>query len=803
MMVLNPDHAGRGVDILHPAEGETAVGALAHLALAGDELAGGEPEVPVLHDIVMRADIKGGNGEADVLPFRRDRHDMLAQGPVEQLKGPLDAPPAPDAAAEHALEISRDVPGADIVAGDIADKKQDAPVTVIMCNEKITTDLVEGAVEDPQAVPQGFGNKLVHALVDVPELLQAPTVGGVLALQAGLLDRLAEDFPEELVRDRLLKVFKNPYREGSLHQFLFALAGDDDRGDGGVEGEDPLEQAEAVLPGQAVVAKDRGEGLRPPFLEKGPGLLGRVRGEHVKARQLEAGLHEGAGVHVVLNDEDTGCLSAELNHDKGSLIVRERFLWQPDSLMPDILQHFRPEHWRFLEGLAADCASAGGQAFLVGGCLRSALLGEAVLDFDVEVFGLSPSALEKILSRQGRFSRVGKAFGIYKLGDWPVDVGLPRTERKAGSGHCGFEIDIRPDMPVPEAAKRRDFTLNAIYFNILKQEIVDPLGGMEDLRKQRLRHCSDRFPEDPLRVLRAMQFAARIPAEVHPATTDLCARLSPENLSRERYYAEWEKLILSGKEPSRGLDFLRHCRWLRFFPELEAMVGCPQEPRWHPEGDVWTHTLHCMDAFARGRTGRREEDLIVGFAVLCHDMGKPLTTEQTGDRIRSPGHESAGIVPAESFLQRLNVSRKLQEQILPLVRCHMRPASLYKERSSASAIRRLARDCGRLDLLLRVFQADAAGRPPRLDNSGEATDWLRAQARELSVEKGKPHPLLGGKDLLARGWAPGPALGRFLKAAYEEQLNGAFTDREGALAWLDAHCGGTSSSSDIQPSTES
>lgn len=456
--------------------------------------------------------------------------------------------------------------------------------------------------------------------------------------------------------------------------------------------------------------------------------------------------------------------------------------------MKDLTRHYQRPHWSFLKELARQCAAEGGRACLVGGCVRSALLGEEVLDFDVEVFHLQPAELEVILGKFAPVAKVGKAFGIYKLAGWPVDVGLPRRERKKGSGHRGFDIFIDPEMPLEEAAKRRDFTVNAIYFDLVEERLIDPLGGCADLQEKRLRHCSDRFSEDPLRVLRAMQFSARIPATVCPETTALCQSLTPEGLSPERYFAEWEKLLLEGKQPSLGLRFLKECGWLQYFPELAALHGCQQDPEWHPEGDVFEHTLHCLDAFARKRTGKREEDLIVGFAVLCHDMGKPLTTEWIDGHLRSYGHESAGLKPARAFMKRLNLANRLAEQVLPLVKCHMRPALLFQERSSPAAIRRLSRDCGRLDLLLRVFRADSAGRPPMPDNSGEAHEWLLSRARELQVASSRPKPLLNGHDLMDRGWSAGPHMGDFLNSAYEQQLDGAFTTRAEALAWLEDHC---------------
>ena len=455
--------------------------------------------------------------------------------------------------------------------------------------------------------------------------------------------------------------------------------------------------------------------------------------------------------------------------------------------MEDLSRHYKRLHWSFLRKLATLCKDAGGRAYLVGGCVRSALLGEPVLDFDVEVFGLEPSSIEKVLRRLAPASRVGKAFGIYKLSGWPIDVGLPRRERKSGLGHRGFEISIDPDLSLEEAAGRRDFTVNAIYFDICSGELIDPLGGRHDLERKVLRHCSERFVEDPLRVLRAMQFAARIPAEVCPETTAICRTLTPEGLSPERFFAEWEKLLLEGKRPSAGLHFLKECGWLKFFPELAALSGCPQDPKWHPEGDVYEHTLHCLDAYAVNRTGDREEDLVVGFAVLCHDMGKPATTAMIDGHLRSYGHESAGMKPACRFMKQLNLANRLIEQVLPLIKCHMRPAILYQERSSASAIRRLSRDCGRLDLLLRVFRADSAGRPPMPDTSGEAHEWLLVEARKLKVESSRPKPLLTGHDLMDKGWSAGPLMGQFLDNAFEEQLEGAFSTREEALDWLDAH----------------
>jgi tRNA nucleotidyltransferase (CCA-adding enzyme) len=435
--------------------------------------------------------------------------------------------------------------------------------------------------------------------------------------------------------------------------------------------------------------------------------------------------------------------------------------------------------------VARNCRKEGGTLYIVGGAVRDALMDKPVTDFDVEVFGLGAEQLQTALSTLGPVNSVGRSFGIFKVRGHPYDFALPRTETKAGTGHRGFTVQLDPELPVAKAAQRRDFTVNAIYFDPLKEQLIDPLNGMGDLQARRLRHCSSQFGEDPLRVLRAMQFAARFAATLDYHTLALCRQLTPEGLSGERFREEWEKLLLKGMRPSMGLEVLKHCGWLKYFPELAAIDGCPQDPQWHPEGDVWRHTLHCLDAYARQRTGNAEEDRPVAWAVLCHDLGKPATTLiDANGRLRSNGHEKAGLAPSQRLLEQLRLPRKLIDTVRALVETHMRPLALYQNRSSAAAIRRLAHDCRRLDWLLRVVQADSAGRPPLPDNSGPALEWLRQQARQLKVERERPQPLIRGRDLLGMGLAPGPTVGDWVRQAYEAQLGGLFESQAGGIAWL-------------------
>lgn len=434
----------------------------------------------------------------------------------------------------------------------------------------------------------------------------------------------------------------------------------------------------------------------------------------------------------------------------------------------------------------------GGRALFVGGCVRDALLGRRSKDFDVEIYRLSAESVEHLLRElKFRFNAAGKSFGVFKLHDVPVDVALPRRESKRGLGHRGFVVEGDPEMSVSEAAARRDFTVNAIYFDPLKNEILDPFNGRVDLENKILRHTSPAFSEDPLRVLRAMQFAARFRFDVAPETVELCRKIEPEGLSAERIFDEWSKLILRGEEPSRGLNFLRACGWTKYFPELHALIGVEQDPNWHPEGDVWNHTLATLDAFARERADIPDdfENLVVGFAVLCHDFGKPATTRfsEKDGRWHAYGHDREGVAPAKNFLERMTNFRDFIDGVLPLVLCHMQPIALWRSRAGDSAVRRLARRVGRIDRLLRVCSADTMGKETEKNAElRDASTWLLERAEALHVKDSAPHPIILGRHLVALGATPGKSFKPILDACYEAQLDGKFLDEAGGIAFLKA-----------------
>ena len=242
----------------------------------------------------------------------------------------------------------------------------------------------------------------------------------------------------------------------------------------------------------------------------------------------------------------------------------------------------------------------GGRALLVGGCVRDSVLGLECKDYDMEVYGLSMDSIRDVLGKEYRLDFVGASFGVLKIHGLDIDIALPRVENKTSSGHKGFDVQFVPDLSYADAASRRDFTINAIMRDPLTDEIIDPWGGMDDLKKGVIRHVSEHFAEDPLRVLRAMQFSARFDATVADDTVKLCSTLSQSELAQERVATEWEKLLLKGKKPSKGLRFLRDCGWVDNYPELKALIGCKQEPKWQPKatcGSIrcvsWTRRLPC------------------------------------------------------------------------------------------------------------------------------------------------------------------------------------------------------------------
>jgi tRNA nucleotidyltransferase (CCA-adding enzyme) len=431
--------------------------------------------------------------------------------------------------------------------------------------------------------------------------------------------------------------------------------------------------------------------------------------------------------------------------------------------------------------IAEAVKSIGGRALLVGGSVRDEVLGISSKDFDLEVYKVKPDDLEKLVHQFGKVDSVGKAFGILKItdGKMDIDVSIPRRDSKVHEGHKGFEVDTDPNMSIAEAGRRRDFTFNALSKDPLTGEIFDPFNGVEDLRTRTLRVTDPvLFKDDPLRVMRGAQFIGRFGLRPDQDSMKLFQEMVPSlrELPKERMCEEWNKLLLKSERPSLALQALFDMGVIKsLYPELVSLSGTPQEFDWHPEGDVWTHTLMVVDSakdVCKLEHLGKEQAQVVMLSALCHDLGKPETTEFKDGRIKSQGHEPAGAEPTKIFLQKIGVPKELEQKVIPLVKEHLWPGTMYRhhlanEEVTPGAFRRLAKRIWPATIaeLTFVAESDNRGRGPFADAKNpdqfvlpepyEAGKWVREEARRLGVEKEMPKPIMLGRDLIALGFKGG------------------------------------------------
>ena len=431
--------------------------------------------------------------------------------------------------------------------------------------------------------------------------------------------------------------------------------------------------------------------------------------------------------------------------------------------------------------IAEAVRDAGGRAVVVGGWVRDHLLGVGSKDIDIEVFGLGAERLEALLAGFGKVYTVGRAFGVFRVGGIDADFSLPRRDSKRGSGHRGFDVAPDPSLDFAEAARRRDLTVNSIGIDPLTGEVLDPHGGRRDLERRMLRATDPaHFSEDPLRGLRVAQLAARLEMAPDQELIVLCQALDLSELSGERVFDEFRKLLLRAAKPSLGFKVLEDTGLLRFFPELDALRGVPQDPEWHPEGDVWVHTLMALDTAASLRGGG--EALALMLAALCHDLGKPATTERIGGRVRSYRHDAEGVAPTRALLGRMRAPGALIDQVAALVEHHLAPALFIKNRTTAKGYRRLARKLERagvsIELLVRVARSDHLGRTTEDAIAGrfDAGDAFLAAARAHCVERTAPRDVVLGRHLIERGLQPGPGFAPILDRCREIQDETGWTD---------------------------
>ena len=427
--------------------------------------------------------------------------------------------------------------------------------------------------------------------------------------------------------------------------------------------------------------------------------------------------------------------------------------------------------------IAARVHALGGQALLVGGCVRDELLGIPCYDIDCEVHGIEPETLRKTLRQFGEIDEGGSAYGIYTIKGAGLDIALPRRERRTGPGHKDFTVTVDPQMNPAQAAARRDFTVNAIMRDALTGEYVDPYGGMEDLKNGILRAVpGGQFEEDPLRVLRGAQFSARFHLTPDEKTLEMMRRMPQDRLSASRVFAETRKALEMADEPDVFFRVLEKADALGcWFAELSALRDTPQNPVYHPEGDAFEHTMMVLRA-AAGIKGEMTDPLAFMLAALTHDLGKAVSTKKNDKGAwAAVGHEHTGVPLCERMLSRLGVSKSVIAYVQNMCALHMRVHTCYYGKSRVSRTNVLFDESVNPRELawLVVCDARGTGKPGSYADEEQAFIFERLEAYQRVLASGMPE----AKMLLDRGMTPGPEIRKALAFAREQTLCGKTTEQ--------------------------
>ncbi len=420
---------------------------------------------------------------------------------------------------------------------------------------------------------------------------------------------------------------------------------------------------------------------------------------------------------------------------------------------------------------------AGGRSFFVGGCVRDKILGKENKDIDIEIHQITPKKLEQILDQVGERLEMGASFGVFGLRGYDLDIAMPRKEEAIGRGHKDFAIFVDPFLGTKKAAMRRDFTMNALMEDVLTGEIIDHFGGIEDAKKGILRHVNEKtFVEDPLRVLRAAQFAARFEFIVAKETVALAKTMDLRYLASERIYAELEKALLKAEKPSIFFEEMRKMEQLTvWFKEAEQLIGVKQPKKHHPEGDVWTHTMMVLDEAAKLRDKVSNK---AGFMLtaICHDFGKVITTEEKDGVIHAIGHEVEGLPIVKTFIKRITNEVKLCKYVLNMTELHMRPNIMARQNSSIKSTNKLFDAAIAPEDLVLFSIADHMGRTGKTRDE-ETENFLNERLAIFHETMAKPYVM--GSDLVKAGLKPGPQFHEIL--AYAHKLRLARIEKDEAL----------------------
>ncbi len=412
----------------------------------------------------------------------------------------------------------------------------------------------------------------------------------------------------------------------------------------------------------------------------------------------------------------------------------------------------------------------GGRTFYVGGYVRDKLLNIENKDVDIEVHGISEDTLYKILKSLGTPLAYGSSFGVYSLSGHNIDIALPRSEKLIGKKHTDFRIDVDPFIGYKNACKRRDITINALMMDVLTEEILDYYSGINDLNNKIIRYVDkNSFVEDPLRVLRVAQFAARLQFKVDEDTIDLCKNIDLSYLSRERIEEELRKALLKANKPSIFFDVLNKMNQLSYwFKEVEDLINIKQDPIYHPEGDAYIHTMQVLDRCAKYRdvVSDAYSFMLLG---LTHDFGKTITSEEIDGRIHAYNHEIAGVPIVETFLKRISNRKDVIKYVKNMVTMHMEPNKKANNHSSIKSTNKMFYNCiSPKDLI--YFSICDSGKTDNLNFLNE-----RYKIYEEIINK----PYVTGNDLIKAGIKPNEDFHKLLE--YATKLRLANVDKDSAL----------------------
>lgn len=448
------------------------------------------------------------------------------------------------------------------------------------------------------------------------------------------------------------------------------------------------------------------------------------------------------------------------------------------KLVMDVFQLY-PNIYTIVESLDV----SGGRALLVGGAVRDLLLEKSVKDLDIEVHGMGIDQVEAILKRFGPVRTVGKQFGVLKIDGIDADWSIPRSD---SSGRKP-KVTLDPYMNSKEAFSRRDLTINAMGIDLITFQLEDPFNGLHDLENNILRAPdAQKFKEDPLRFFRVMQFVGRLQMQPDKELNDICKNMDLSDVAKERVYLEFEKLFTKSENPSLGIQWLQDIgRLQEILPEVYNTIGIPQDPIWHPEGDVFEHTKQAMDAAAQHKYDSADEKFLMVCGLMCHDLGKAIATQEIDGRIRSIQHDIKGMALAYDLLDRITGKNEVKAIVKKMVKFHMAPGQFIKNGAGHKAYKRLAQkldpelNCKQLAL---VAVCDKAGRNPVKGNPLPDKMFPDIQefidnAKKYGVITAPEEPILKGRDVIDY-IPPGPKMGRALSLAYKLQITKGIRDKE-------------------------